>query len=181
MVVAGKATQIREPSLIAIAPKKRAVERIMTESRHEVLLVDDDADIGANTCIDRAFLGATRIGKGVKLDNLIQVAHNVEIKAHTVIAAQTGISGSTTIGSGVMMGGQVGTVGHIEIGDGAKVGAQSGVSKDVNPGETVFGYPARSIMKTMRIDAALNRLPDTVKKVSQMEKIIAELQKDKSE
>ena len=106
------------------------------------VIIEDDADIGANTTIDRAFLGATRICRGVKLDNLIQIAHNVEVGPHTVIAAQTGISGSTVIGRGVMMGGQVGTVGHIEIADGAKIGAHSGVSKDVPPGMVVFGYPA---------------------------------------
>ena len=140
------------------------------------VIIEDDADIGANTCIDRAFMGATRICKGVKLDNLIQIAHNVEVGAHTVIAAQTGISGSTTIGQGVMMGGQVGIVGHIHIGDGVKIGAQSGVSKDVPPGETVFGCPARPIKETMRIEATLHRLPDMAKK---LKKIEAALKKDK--
>ncbi len=133
------------------------------------VIIEDDADIGSNTCIDRAFLGATRIGKGVKLDNLIQVAHNVEIGAHTVIAAQTGISGSTTIGQGVMMGGQVGIVGHIHIGDGVRVGAQSGISKDVPPGVTMFGYPAKPIMETKRIEAVLRRLPELAKKVKKLE------------
>lgn len=143
-----------------------------------IVIIDDDADIGANTCIDRAFLGATRIGKGVKLDNLIQVAHNVEIDDHTVIAAQSGISGSTKVGKGVMMGGQVGIVGHIEIHDGAKVGAQSGVTKDVPAGTTVFGYPARPIMETKRIEASLVRLPEIVKKISGIEKSLKGVKED---
>ncbi len=134
-----------------------------------IVFIDDDADIGANTCIDRAFLGVTRIGKGVKLDNLIQIAHNVEIDDNTVIAAQTGISGSTRIGKGVMMGGQVGIVGHIHIHDGAKIGAQSGVTKDVPEGTTVFGYPARPIMETKRIEASLKKLPEAMKKLKKLE------------
>ena len=133
------------------------------------VIIEDDADIGANTCVDRAFLGSTRIGKGVKLDNLIQIAHNVEIDDHTVIAAQTGISGSTKIGKGVMMGGQVGIVGHIEVHDGAKIGAQSGVTKDVPIGMTVFGYPARPIMETKRIEATLKKLPEAMKRLSRIE------------
>lgn len=136
------------------------------------VIIEDDVDIGSNTCIDRAFLGFTRICRGAKLDNLIQIGHNVEVGPHTVIAAQTGISGSTHIGQGVMMGGQVGTVGHIIIGDGARVGAQSGVSKDVPPGVTVFGYPARPIMETKRIEASLRKLPDMVKRMTQIEKAL---------
>ena len=139
------------------------------------VIIEDDVEIGANTTIDRAFLGATRICRGAKLDNLIQIAHNVVVGPHTVIAAQTGISGSTTIGKGVMMGGQVGTVGHIEIGDGAKIGAQSGVSKDVPPGTVVFGYPARPIMETKRIEASLRRLPEIPKKLAELERKIEEL------
>lgn len=139
------------------------------------VVIEDDADIGANTCIDRAFLGSTIIGKGVKLDNLLQIAHNVEIGAHTVIAAQTGISGSTVVGSGVMMGGQVGIVGHIEIGDGAKIGAQSGITKSVPPGITVFGYPAKPIMESKRIEASLRKLPDIPKRFKELEKMIEEL------
>ena len=142
-----------------------------------IVIIEDDADIGANTCIDRAFLGVTRIGKGVKLDNLIQIAHNVEVGPHTVIAAQTGISGSTRIGKGVMMGGQVGTVGHIEIGDGAKIGAQSGIPNDVAPDTTMFGYPARPIMETKRIEASLRKLPDMVKRLKQVEKTLEDLKK----
>jgi UDP-3-O-[3-hydroxymyristoyl] glucosamine N-acyltransferase len=158
-----------------------------TEGRFEkipqvgIVVIEDDADIGANTCIDRAFLGATRIGKGVKLDNLIQIAHNVEVDDHTVIAAQTGISGSTRIGKGVMMGGQVGITGHIEIADGVKIGAQSGVTKGFPPGSTIFGYPARPIMETKRIEASLVRLPDLLKRVADLEQALKRAKEDVSD
>ena len=106
------------------------------------VVIEDHVEIGANATIDRATIGSTLIRSGVKLDNLIQIAHNVEIGNSTVIAAQTGVSGSTKIGDGVMIGGQVGIVGHIQIGDGAKINAQSGVSKSVEPGKAVTGSPA---------------------------------------
>ncbi|NOX36650.1 MAG: UDP-3-O-(3-hydroxymyristoyl)glucosamine N-acyltransferase [Calditrichaeota bacterium] len=145
------------------------------------VIIEDDVEIGANATIDRATLGETVIKTGAKLDNLVHIAHNVVVGEHTVIAAQTGISGSTRIGKRVMMGGQVGTVGHITIGDGAQIGAQSGVSKSVPPGEVVFGYPARPIMKTKRIEAALNQLPDLLKRVRQLEQIIETLQNSRKD
>lgn len=131
--------------------------------------IDDDVEIGANCCIDRATIGATRIGKGSKLDNLIQIAHGVHIGQNTVIAAQTGISGSTTIGSGVMIGGQVGMVGHIEVGDRMLIGAQAGVTKSIDIKGMVSGYPARPQMEAMRIEAALNKLPELIKRVRKIE------------
>ena len=105
------------------------------------VVIEDNVEIGANVTIDRASLGETRIKKGAKLDNLIQIAHNCTVGKNTVIAAQTGLSGSTQIGAGVRIGGQVGFAGHLEVGDGAAVAAQSGVSKSIPPGEMVFGYP----------------------------------------
>jgi len=133
------------------------------------VIIEDDVEVGANCTIDRATLGDTIIHKGVKLDNLIQVAHNVEIGENTVIAAQTGISGSTKIGKNVMIGGQVGFVGHIEIGDNTTIGAQSGVSKSLSPNSVYFGYPARPIMQAKREEAALRKLPDLLKKISELE------------
>jgi len=131
--------------------------------------IADDVEIGSNVSIDRGAIGPTRIGRGSKIDNLVQIAHNVEIGQHSIICGQTGISGSVKIGNGTVLAGQVGVVGHIDIGDGVKVGAQSGVSKSIPDGKTVFGYPARDIMVTKRIEAALTRLPDLLKRVKKLE------------
>ena len=139
--------------------------------------IEDDVEIGACTCIDRAAFGVTVIGKSAKLDNLIQVAHNVQVGSHTVIASQVGISGSTVIGSGVQMGGQAGLSGHLAVGDGSSVGAQAGVTKDVPPGETVSGYPAKNHMKAMRLEAALRNLPELAKTVRKQQKRIEELER----
>lgn len=133
------------------------------------VVIEDDVEIGANCAVDRATLGCTIIRKGVKLDNLIQVAHNVEIGENTVIAAQTGISGSTKIGKNTVIGGQVGFVGHIEIGDNTTIGAQSGVSKSLPSDSVYFGYPARPIMQAKREEAALRRLPELLKKIAELE------------
>ncbi len=140
-----------------------------------IVIIEDEVEIGANCAIDRATLGATIIKKGVKLDNLIQIAHNVEIGENTVIAAQTGISGSTKIGKNGIVGGQVGFVGHIEIGDNVTIGAQSGVSKSLPPDSIFFGYPARPIMQAKREEAALRKLPELLKRISQIEAELKEI------
>jgi len=136
-----------------------------------IVQVDDDVEIGANTTVDRARFGRTWIGSGTKIDNLVQIAHNVQIGKHCIICAQAGISGSTRLGDYAVLGGQVGTVGHIEIGSGAQVGAQSGVSKSVPAGEVWFGYPAMPIKEQKeqlaRI-ALLPRLFDRVKRAEQL-------------
>ncbi len=134
--------------------------------------IDDDVEIGSNCSVDRGALGPTKIGRGTKIDNLVQIAHNVEIGQHSIIVSQVGISGSTKIGNGVILAGQVGIVGHIEIGDGAIVGAQSGVSKSVKAGEKVFGSPARPIMLTKRIEACQTKLPDVIKRIRSIEEKI---------
>jgi len=139
--------------------------------------IGDDVEIGACTCIDRAAFGVTVIESGTKIDNLVQVAHNVQIGSNTVIASQVGISGSTTIDSGVKIGGQAGFAGHLNIGDRASIGAQAGVTKDVPEGETVSGYPAKNHLKAMRLEAALRGLPDLMKKVKHQEKKILELER----
>ncbi|HOX26509.1 MAG TPA: UDP-3-O-(3-hydroxymyristoyl)glucosamine N-acyltransferase [Candidatus Krumholzibacteria bacterium] len=138
-----------------------------------IVVVEDDVELGAGTCVDRATTGATVIGAGTKLDNLVQVGHNVRIGRHSVFSAQTGISGSCEIGDGVSMGGQVGLADHIKVGDGVKVGAKSGLHKDVPDGGVVFGYPALDAAESMRIAAALRRLPDLVRKVAQLERALA--------
>lgn len=132
--------------------------------------IDNNVEIGSNVSIDRGALGPTRIGAGTKIDNLVQIAHNVNIGKNCLIVAQVGISGSTKIGNNVVLAGQVGLVGHIEIGDGAVVAAQSGVSKSIPAGKTYFGCPAREIMETKRMEVALRRLPELLKRVKELEK-----------
>lgn len=140
------------------------------------VIIEDDVEIGAGCTIDRATLGATRIESGVKLDNLIQVAHNVVIKKNTVVAAQTGISGSTEIGEGCLIGGQVGFVGHIKLGDRSMVGAQSGISKTFPQGSKISGSPAKPHRKELLIQAMQKKLPDLVKHVDRLQKEIEKLQ-----
>ena len=132
------------------------------------VVIGDDADIGACTTIDRGNFEPTVIGNGVKLDNLIHIAHNVELGEDTAIAAQTGISGSTKVGKRVIIAGQAGFVGHITIGDDSFVCAQAGVSKDVEQGSKVTGSPAREFMTMRRIDAASNQLPELLKEVKKL-------------
>ncbi len=138
------------------------------------VVLEDRVEIGANCTIDRGTFGDTRIRSGTKLDNLVHVAHNVEIGENTVIAAQTGISGSTKIGSRVTIAGQVGFVGHITIGDDTVFGAQAGVTKSIPPGITVSGYPAKLHSRARREEAALRRLPEALKRLRKLEKLLAE-------
>lgn len=145
-----------------------------------IVVIEDDVEIGANVTIDRATMGQTLVRKGVKLDNLVHLAHNVTVGEHTVIVAQTGVAGSTRIGSQVMIGGQVAVAGHISVGDGARIGACSGVSKSVPAGETVFGFVARPIMKTKRIEAVTANLPELLRRVQQLEKQLEALQEKQS-
>ncbi len=144
-----------------------------------IVVVEDDVEIGANTTVDRATMGETRICKGVKLDNLIMVAHNVVIGEHTVIAAQTGISGSTKIGKQGMIGGQVGITGHLEIAERTKIGAQSGIHQNISqPGTTLFGSPAHTHREAFRIQGAITQLPGLLNTVRTLQKRVEELQKE---
>ena len=140
------------------------------------VLVEDDVEIGANVTIDRATTGTTRIGAGSKIDNLVQIAHNVQVGKNCIIVAQVGISGSTVLGDHVVLAGQVGIVGHIEIGAGAVVGAQSGVSKSVKPGERMFGYPALPLGQAKRIEASIRNLPELIQTVRRLKRRVAELE-----
>ncbi|MVN20166.1 UDP-3-O-(3-hydroxymyristoyl)glucosamine N-acyltransferase [Mucilaginibacter arboris] len=141
------------------------------------VIIEDDVEIGANTTIDRATMGSTIIRKGVKLDNLIQIAHNVEIGCNTVVAAQTGISGSTKIGENVILGGQVGVVGHISVAKGSQVQAKSGISRSINEENKKWaGAPATHYQEHMRSQVMVNRLPEIEKKIKELEKKLTELQ-----
>jgi UDP-3-O-[3-hydroxymyristoyl] glucosamine N-acyltransferase len=144
------------------------------------VLVEDDVEIGANTTIDRATMGSTCIKAGAKLDNLIQIAHNVEVGESTVIAAQVGISGSTKVGKNVMIGGQAGIVGHIQIADGSRINAQSGVSKSMKePYGTVTGSPAADYSSVLRSQAIFRNLPEMEKRIYELEKIVRQLMAEK--
>ncbi len=133
------------------------------------VVVEDDVEIGANVAIDRARFGKTKIGKGTKIDNLVQIAHNVVIGEHSVMCGQVGISGSTTIGSRVILAGQSGLAGHLEVGDGAIVGAQAGVMKDVDPKDFVIGSPAMPHLQFKKMVANTILLPKLKDKVKQLE------------
>ena len=141
------------------------------------VLIEDNVEIGSNTCIDRATIGSTIIKSGAKLDNLLQIAHNVEVGNNTVIAAQTGVSGSTKIGNNVMIGGQAGLAGHLIIGDGAKINAQTGVGKAVKPGTSVTGTPFDEFRKYMRNQAFVRSLPQMEKRLKELEALVKELRK----
>ncbi len=147
--------------------------------------LEDDVELGANSCVDRATLGETVVGRGSKIDNLVQIAHNVRIGALGIVCAQAGISGSTELGDGVVIAGQVGVIGHLKIGDGARIGAQSGVVADVPPGETRSGSPSLPHRSWLRNSAILARLPEFVeaqralrRRVEALERKLAEAAED---
>jgi UDP-3-O-[3-hydroxymyristoyl] glucosamine N-acyltransferase len=135
-------------------------------------IIGADVEIGANTTVDRGSIGDTVIGDGCKLDNLVQVGHNVRMGEHCIVVSQVGISGSTRIGRFVTLGGQAGIRGHIAIGDGATIAAQSGVFGDVAPGATVSGYPARPHREALRAQAMSLRLPEIVKRLRALERAV---------
>lgn len=154
------------------APEGRSFRKIPQLGR---VVIEDEVEIGANCTIDRAALGETRIGRGVKIDNLVQVAHNVTIGADSIVVAQVGISGSTQIGRNVVLAGQVGLVGHIQIGDGVRVGAQSGVTASIPPGETYLGTPARPAAEFKRQLVVQHKLPEVYQRLRELEKQVAAL------
>lgn len=142
------------------------------------VIIEDDVEIGSNTTIDRATMGSTIIRKGVKLDNLIQIAHNVEIGVNTVIASQAGISGSTKIGEQAIIGGQVGVVGHISIAKGSQIQAQSGINRTIiEEGKKWAGTPATPFNSQMRAQVIYNRLPELERKIEELERKLKEFTK----
>jgi len=138
--------------------------------------IEDDVELGACTCVDRATLGETVVGRGTKVDNLVQIAHNVRIGALSLVVAQVGISGSTEIGKGAILAGQAGIVGHLRIGDGARVGAQSGVAHDIPDGETYSGYPAMPHREWLRMSVSLPKVPELLRQVRKLEERVKELE-----
>jgi UDP-3-O-[3-hydroxymyristoyl] glucosamine N-acyltransferase len=139
------------------------------------VVVESDVEIGANACVDRATMGVTRIRSGTKIDNLVQIAHNVDIGYHAVLVSQVGLSGSVRIGNGAVLGGQVGVADHLEIGDRAQIGAQAGVTCAIAPGETVWGTPSRPIKRVLKEQALTGRLPDMRKTLKMQTKTLEEL------
>ena len=134
------------------------------------MVVEDDVEIGALTAIDRAALGETRIGRGTKLDNLVQVGHSVTIGEDTVLAGQVGIAGSTRIGRRVTLAGQVGVAGHLEIGDGVVATAQTGIPSSVEPGTVVSGYPAIENRAWLKSSAVFAKLPELLRRLRELER-----------
>jgi UDP-3-O-[3-hydroxymyristoyl] glucosamine N-acyltransferase len=142
------------------------------------VVIEDDVEIGSNVTVDRASLGETLIKKGAKLDNLIQIAHNCVVGEHTIIAGQTGLSGSTLIGKGVRIGGQAGFAGHLEVGDFAMVSAQAGVDKNIPSGVMVSGTPARPHREQLRLDASIRQLPKLLKQIKAIREKIETIERE---
>lgn len=144
------------------------------------VIIEDHVELGANVTIDRATIGSTIIRRGAKLDNLIQIAHNVEVGMNTVIAALVGVSGSTKIGNNVMIGGQAGLAGHLQIADGSKINGKSGVSKSIKkPNTSVTGVPAIDYSSSMRIQALNRKLPEMEKRLQELEQMVKQLLQEK--
>jgi UDP-3-O-[3-hydroxymyristoyl] glucosamine N-acyltransferase len=142
------------------------------------VIVEDDVEIGANSCVDRATLGVTRIGRGAKIDDLVMIAHNVDVGPLSILASQVGIAGSTKLGMGVVVWGQAGVVGHVTIGDRATIAAQAGVGGDVAPGGRVAGSPATPDVQWARNSAVFNRLTEMRRELRELRAEVARLKGD---
>ena len=156
------------------APSPEGYEKI---PQIGIVILEDNVEVGANTCIDRATMGATIIRKGVKLDNLIQIAHNVEVGSHTVMASQVGIAASTKVGEWCMFGGQTGLAGHIKIGNKVNLGAQSGVPGSIKDGQNLIGTPPMELKAYFKSSAVFRKLPDMYHELNSLKKEIEELKK----
>ena len=141
------------------------------------VIIEDDVEIGAGATIDRATIGETRIGSGTIIDNLVQIAHNCQIGPGSILCAQVGLAGTTTLGRNVILAGQVGVAGHLTVGDGSIVQAQSGIPRDVPPESVIFGTPARDVKLAHRIESILNRLPDYIQRLRDIERKVNKPQK----
>lgn len=158
------------------APSKNGYDKI---PQIGIVTIEDDVEIGANTCIDRSTMGSTYVRKGVKLDNLVQIAHNTDIGANTVMSAQVGVAGSTKVGQWCMFGGQVGIAGHITIGNKVFLGAQSGVPSSLKDDQTLIGTPPMEKLPYFKSQAIFQRLPDLYKQIQKLQKEVDELKKSK--
>ena len=156
------------------APSPEGYEKI---PQIGIVILEDNVEVGANTCIDRATMGATIIRKGVKLDNLIQIAHNVEVGSNTVMASQVGIAGSTKVGEWCMFGGQVGLAGHIKIGNKVNLGAQSGVPGSIKDGQNLIGTPPIELKNYFKSSVLFKKLPEMATELNNMKKELEELKK----
>ena len=156
------------------APSPEGYEKI---PQIGIVIIEDNVEVGANTCIDRSTMGATIVHKGVKLDNLIQIAHNVEVGSHTVMSSQVGIAGSTKIGEWCMFGGQVGVAGHIKVSNRVSVAAQSGIAKATKENQAIMGSPAIDAKQFFKCSAVFKNLPEMFSTVNQQQKEIEELKK----
>jgi UDP-3-O-[3-hydroxymyristoyl] glucosamine N-acyltransferase len=136
------------------------------------VIIEDDVEIGSCTTIDRATTGATVIQHGTKIDNLVQIAHNVEVGPHSLLVAQSGVAGSSKLGGGVVLAGQVGVADHVTIGDGAQIGAQSGIKEDVKPGAVMFGSPAQPLQETIKQMLLVKRLPELFKEIKKLKELL---------
>lgn len=154
------------------APGPRGLEKVPQVGN---LVIENHVEIGANTTIDRATLGTTRVGAGTKIDNLVQIGHNVEVGPHCILVSQVGIAGSSKLGERVTLAGQVGVADHLNLGDGCRVGAQAGVNRSLAGGQDYLGSPAVEAGKFLRVAATWNRLPDMVKRLAALEKELATL------
>lgn len=139
------------------------------------VVIEDDVEIGANTTIDRAALGETRVGQGTKIDNLVQLGHNVRVGRNCILVSQVGIAGSSTLGDGVILAGQVGVAGHIHLGDGCRIGAKSGVGQDVPPRQDLSGIPVMPHGTFLRTSAIMPKLPEMKRRLGKLEKELAAL------
>ena len=151
------------------APTKEGFHKIPQVGN---VIIEDDVEIGANSAIDRATTGSTIVCAGTKIDNLVQLAHNVKVGNHTVIAGLSGIAGSTKVGNWCQIGGQVGISGHLNISDQTKIAGNSGVMADTETGKTYFGSPVREMTQAMRIEGSLNKLPELLRRVRKLEKML---------
>lgn len=154
------------------APTEKGYDKI---PQIGITIIEDNVEVGANTCIDRATMGATIIRSGVKLDNLIQIAHNDEVGSHTVMAAQVGVAGSTKIGEWCMFGGQAGISGHAKIGDRVAIGAQAGIPGNVKSNQQILGSPAFEVKKFYKSSAVFKQLPEMYKELAEVRKELNEL------